>query len=405
MKLLLQVCSLAGSCLIAAVVAAQPILSDIDPVVQAYYEQKCSAQLNAMLSAFNSQGMNGPAVGAFYMGMNRLDAAGVREKARQYLDDPGVVELRRWGNDLDRLTNIWENCLVNAREEQLGLPITRFTIPPPIPPSENFSMVNGEEVMRDGTKCIRVLTSQSKSGTQAGYFDQWATIRNKCNREIEVRVCKPDGTCMQIMAPPDTEKTHLLGTTQGLAPDWDVTGTRTPQAGDDPPQQDPDPPRNPVQPPNTGGNDVTGPDNTPIDFGDDSSQWAHDGECDDPRFSGPGSAAELVEADYFHDASDCRALLAAGRIEWTGYTERGVPEYDAGPVQDEGSSFGLDDALGIFREVVNIYADYENATNPSDADSTGDGDYGGEDDSEYDSDEDDCPYNSDGDPTTVCTVQ
>jgi hypothetical protein len=51
-----------------------------------------------------------------------------------------------------------------------------------------------------------------------------------------------------------------------------------------------------------------------IDFGDDSSRWANDGECDDPRFEGPGSASELVEADRMRDATDCRTLFEAGEI-------------------------------------------------------------------------------------------
>ena len=51
-----------------------------------------------------------------------------------------------------------------------------------------------------------------------------------------------------------------------------------------------------------------------IDFGDDSSEWANDGECDDPRFSGTGSAAELVDADIRKDATDCRAAFAAGTV-------------------------------------------------------------------------------------------
>lgn len=53
---------------------------------------------------------------------------------------------------------------------------------------------------------------------------------------------------------------------------------------------------------------------TEIDFGDDSSQWAKDGECDDPRFEGTGSAAELVDADLGKDATDCREALAAGTV-------------------------------------------------------------------------------------------
>ncbi|MCR6671245.1 hypothetical protein [Devosia ginsengisoli] len=51
-----------------------------------------------------------------------------------------------------------------------------------------------------------------------------------------------------------------------------------------------------------------------IDFGDDSSPWANDGECDDPRFEGSGSAAELVDSDILKDATDCRAAFAAGTV-------------------------------------------------------------------------------------------
>ncbi len=52
-----------------------------------------------------------------------------------------------------------------------------------------------------------------------------------------------------------------------------------------------------------------------IDFGDDRGEWARDGECDDPRFKGDGAAATLVDEDLLHDATDCRALFASGRIE------------------------------------------------------------------------------------------
>ncbi len=51
-----------------------------------------------------------------------------------------------------------------------------------------------------------------------------------------------------------------------------------------------------------------------IDFGDDSSEWAKDGECDDPRFKGEGMAEELVNDDLKRDASDCKALFDAGKI-------------------------------------------------------------------------------------------
>ena len=50
------------------------------------------------------------------------------------------------------------------------------------------------------------------------------------------------------------------------------------------------------------------------DFGDDTSQWANDGECDDPRFEGKGSAETLLDADAYHDATDCRTLLDRGLV-------------------------------------------------------------------------------------------
>lgn len=52
-----------------------------------------------------------------------------------------------------------------------------------------------------------------------------------------------------------------------------------------------------------------------IDFGDDASQWANDGECDDPRFTGPGmTSTALLDSDTGHDATDCRNAFEAGRI-------------------------------------------------------------------------------------------
>jgi len=51
-----------------------------------------------------------------------------------------------------------------------------------------------------------------------------------------------------------------------------------------------------------------------IDFGDDASEWANDGECDDPRFHGDGVDTILLAEDRMHDASDCRALYESGEI-------------------------------------------------------------------------------------------
>ncbi len=53
---------------------------------------------------------------------------------------------------------------------------------------------------------------------------------------------------------------------------------------------------------------------TPIDFGDDSSTWANDGECDDPRFAGQGVADTLLDEDLYGDATDCRTLYEQGLV-------------------------------------------------------------------------------------------
>ncbi len=53
---------------------------------------------------------------------------------------------------------------------------------------------------------------------------------------------------------------------------------------------------------------------TQIDFGNDSSEYANDGECDDPRFEGRGSASDILRGDIKKDANDCRQQCNAGMI-------------------------------------------------------------------------------------------
>ena len=56
-----------------------------------------------------------------------------------------------------------------------------------------------------------------------------------------------------------------------------------------------------------------------IDFGDDSSEWSNDGECDDPRFEGPGmTLTPLLDEDILSDATDCRTAFEAGRLTLRG---------------------------------------------------------------------------------------
>ena len=52
-----------------------------------------------------------------------------------------------------------------------------------------------------------------------------------------------------------------------------------------------------------------------IDFGDDRSMFANDGECDDKRFIGEGmTGTTLLDSDVSHDATDCREAYYAGTI-------------------------------------------------------------------------------------------
>ncbi len=53
---------------------------------------------------------------------------------------------------------------------------------------------------------------------------------------------------------------------------------------------------------------------TGIAFGDDSSEWAFDGECDDPRFTGAAMAGSLEAMNILRDATDCREALEADRV-------------------------------------------------------------------------------------------
>ena len=52
-----------------------------------------------------------------------------------------------------------------------------------------------------------------------------------------------------------------------------------------------------------------------VDFGADSSQWANDWECVEPRFTDPGATTTtLLDADIRGDATDCKNAFDAGQI-------------------------------------------------------------------------------------------
>ncbi|MCY4506518.1 MAG: hypothetical protein OXG35_06110 [Acidobacteria bacterium] len=65
-----------------------------------------------------------------------------------------------------------------------------------------------------------------------------------------------------------------------------------------------------------------------VDFGDDGSQYANDGECDDPRFEGDGTSSWPDVEDRRRDATDCRRLHEAGRVRlWGVDLARGLVDF------------------------------------------------------------------------------
>ena len=81
-----------------------------------------------------------------------------------------------------------------------------------------------------------------------------------------------------------------------------------------------------------------------IDFGDDTSQWAFDGECDDPRFQGSGTALASSDRDRGRDATDCRELLESGRVTLTDLRDASLRDVAAEPPDfgDDTSQWALD---------------------------------------------------------------
>lgn len=77
-----------------------------------------------------------------------------------------------------------------------------------------------------------------------------------------------------------------------------------------------------------------------IDFGDDASRWANDGQCDDPRFEGSGAAAVRTAADEGHDATDCRTAFEAGTITLAGDADAATAPPSASDDIDFGDDSG-----------------------------------------------------------------
>lgn len=86
-----------------------------------------------------------------------------------------------------------------------------------------------------------------------------------------------------------------------------------------------------------------------MEFGDDASTWANDGECDDPRFAGNGAADSFSDEDAYHDATDCSELYATGDIFYVGTT------WDDGGIIERGVLEPNDEVYGETGEYMDSY--------------------------------------------------
>jgi hypothetical protein len=101
-----------------------------------------------------------------------------------------------------------------------------------------------------------------------------------------------------------------------------------------------------------------------INFGDDSSEWAQDGACDDRRFFGPGM--EPFGVSWTHvgqDASDCRAAFEAGQVQlWDFQQSRAATQCAAIDFGNDGGEYPMDgecddlrfEGLGMANQVSNL---------------------------------------------------
>ncbi len=73
-----------------------------------------------------------------------------------------------------------------------------------------------------------------------------------------------------------------------------------------------------------------------VSFGDDTATFANDGECDDPRFYGPGATSDVDWASAGRDAADCKASLDEGTVTFWN------PAEGLQPVICDAADFGED---------------------------------------------------------------
>lgn len=58
-----------------------------------------------------------------------------------------------------------------------------------------------------------------------------------------------------------------------------------------------------------------------VRFGDNSSEWAKDGECDDRRFRGAAMASSLDADDTRKDRTDCKRGYDMGQLKLCNFKE------------------------------------------------------------------------------------
>ncbi len=85
-------------------------------------------------------------------------------------------------------------------------------------------------------------------------------------------------------------------------------------------------------------------------YGDDSSEWANDNQCDDRRFVGTKMAEILNNEDIGRDATDCREAVEAGDISaWSALAASKSTQCEAIDFGDNTSEFADDDECDDIR--------------------------------------------------------
>lgn len=87
-----------------------------------------------------------------------------------------------------------------------------------------------------------------------------------------------------------------------------------------------------------------------IKFGDDSSEWAKDGECDDRRFRGSAMASGLDVDDIGKDKTDCKRGFDMGQLKlWNFDQARAATQCDAINYGDNRSAWADDGVCDDYR--------------------------------------------------------